>query len=323
ATHLELPQDIAGDDTDAKLIPASHSRRPLAEHKAIEHAASAIRDAKRPLLMVGAGANRKTTARMLAAFVDKLGIPFFSTQMGKGVIDETGPLWMGTAALSDHDFVHRAIDQADCIINIGHDVIEKPPFFMREGRRTVIHVNYSGSVVDPVYFPQVEVVGDIANAVWQLAEALEPQEHWDFGCFDRRSEEHTSELQSRENLVCRLLLELPAHLRALHPFPTRRSSDLEAAGLHARGPAHGDPRQLLRRGGGPGVLPAGGSGGRHRQRRVAAGRGAGAAGALGPRLLRPRPRGAPGATARPRRRRPLPHGQPAPGRGHGARARPG
>src|SRR5690606_40633242 len=27
------------------------------------------------------------------------------------------------------------------------------------------------------------------------------------GCLKRRSEEHTSELQSRENLVCRLLLE--------------------------------------------------------------------------------------------------------------------
>src|SRR5690606_4978049 len=33
----------------------------------------------------------------------------------------------------------------------------------------------------------------------------------------QRSEEHTSELQSRENLVCRL---------RLHSFPTRRSSDL-------------------------------------------------------------------------------------------------
>ena len=147
--------------------------------------------------MVGAGANRKTTARMLAAFVDKLGIPFFSTQMGKGVIDETRPLWMGTAALSDHDFVHRAIDDADCIINIGHDVIEKPPFFMREGRRTVIHVNYKGAVVDPVYFPQIEVVGDIANAVWQLTEALEPQSHWDFGCFDRARAAMEEQLRDR------------------------------------------------------------------------------------------------------------------------------
>src|SRR5690606_21821609 len=197
ATHLELPQDIASDETDAILIPASQSRRPVAEEKAIARAAGAIRSARQPLLMLGASANRKTTARMLAAFVDKLGIPFFSTQMGKGVIDETHPLWMGTAALSDGDFVHRAIDQADCIINIGHDVVEKPPFFMREGKATVIDVHYSGAVVDPVYFPQLEVVGDIANSVWQLAEALEPQEHWDFGCFDRARAGLQEQLQDR------------------------------------------------------------------------------------------------------------------------------
>ncbi len=185
ATHLELPQDIAGDDTSASLLPPSYVRRPLAEHKAVARAVDAIRDAKHPLLMLGAGANRKTTARMLRAFVDKLGIPFFSTQMGKGVLDETDPLWLGNAALSDKDFVHRAIDAADCIINIGHDVIEKPPFFMHDDSRTVIHVNYSSADVDQVYFPQIEVVGDIANAIWQITEALAPQPHWDFAFFGR------------------------------------------------------------------------------------------------------------------------------------------
>src|SRR5436305_198082 len=43
-----------------------------------------------------------------------------------------------------------------------------------------------------------------------------------------RSEEHTSELQSRPHLVCRLLLECSVASRALHSFPTRRSSDLLA-----------------------------------------------------------------------------------------------
>ncbi|UHQ24806.1 acetolactate synthase large subunit [Lysobacter sp. 5GHs7-4] len=185
ATHLELPQDIAADPTEARLIPASYSRRPLAEDKAVAHAAAAVMRARHPLLMVGAGANRKTTARQLRALIAKLRIPFFTTQMGKGVVDETDPLWLGNAALSDHDFVHRAIDAADCIVNIGHDVIEKPPFFMREGRRTVIHVNYASAEVDAVYFPQIEVVGDIANAVWQLSEAIAPQPHWDFAFFDR------------------------------------------------------------------------------------------------------------------------------------------
>jgi acetolactate synthase I/II/III large subunit len=185
ATHLELPQDIAGDPTEAMLIPPSHSRRPIAEHKAIAVAADAIRKARHPLVMIGAGANRKTVANSLRQYFRKLGIPFFTTQMGKGVMDEEDPLWLGNATLSDHDFVHRAIDAADCIINIGHDVIEKPPFFMRKGRRTVIHVNYNSAEVDAVYFPQIEVVGDIANAVWQLTEALEPQPHWDFGFFGR------------------------------------------------------------------------------------------------------------------------------------------
>src|SRR5262249_16422064 len=44
--------------------------------------------------------------------------------------------------------------------------------------------------------------------------------------WDSRSEEHTSELQSLTNLVCRLLLQRPSHPRPLHSFPTRRSSDL-------------------------------------------------------------------------------------------------
>src|SRR5438046_2366216 len=43
----------------------------------------------------------------------------------------------------------------------------------------------------------------------------------------KRSEEHTSELQSLTNLVCRLLLEKSLPTRALPSFPTRRSSDLE------------------------------------------------------------------------------------------------
>ena len=169
ATHLELPEDIAKDETDAIVLTESRHRRPIADDKAIAWAVDAIRESERPILMVGAGANRKTSSKMLRAFVEKLGIPFFTTQMGKGVLDETHPLWLGNAALSDGDFVHRAIEHADCIINVGHDVIEKPPFFMRRGKRTVIHVNYLTAEVDTVYFPQIEVVGDIANAIWRIS----------------------------------------------------------------------------------------------------------------------------------------------------------
>ncbi|WP_266182415.1 acetolactate synthase large subunit [Dyella humicola] len=186
AVHLELPEDIARDQVDdPTLLPTEYARRPAPDDAALVQAAEAISNAKHPILMIGAAANRQRTTVALRAFIDKLGIPFFTTQMGKGVIDEDHPLWLGNAALSDGDFVHRAISAADVIINVGHDVVEKPPFFMQKGRRTVIHINFSSAEVDAVYFPQIEVVGDIAHTVERLTDALQAQEHWDFAYFDR------------------------------------------------------------------------------------------------------------------------------------------
>lgn len=188
AVHLELPEDVADEQTDSQVICESVHRRPIAEDKSIRRAVQMIAEARSPLLLVGAGANRKLTSRVLRKFIDKTGIPFVATQMGKGVIDERNPLSLGNAALSSGDFVHRAIDAADLVINVGHDVVEKPPFFMRPSDdpdcahtvRKVIHVNFNSAEIDPVYFPQVEVIGDVANAVWQIGEQLEPQSHWDF-----------------------------------------------------------------------------------------------------------------------------------------------
>ncbi len=181
ATLIELPEDIAEEPTrEFKPLPKSVARRPSAEAKAVRAAVKAIEAAKNPILVIGAGANRKMCGRMLEQFIDYTGIPFLTTQMGKGVIDERHPKFVGCAALSAGDFVHRAVEASDCIINVGHDVIEKPPFFMKDNGVTVIHVSTRTAEVDPVYFPQIEVIGDIANAIWQMKDDLVPNRSWDF-----------------------------------------------------------------------------------------------------------------------------------------------
>ena len=180
AAHLELPEDVAGEEAEVQPLPSSRARRPVAEGKAIKQAVEMIEKAKNPLLLIGAGSNRKMPARMLRAFVDKTQMPFISTQMGKGVLDERDPLFLGNAALSANDFLHRAIAKADLIINVGHDDIEKPPFIMEQDSFQVIHINFLTAEVDPVYFPQLEVIGDIANSIWQISERIMPQGSWDF-----------------------------------------------------------------------------------------------------------------------------------------------
>lgn len=183
AAHLELPEDVAAEETTSQVIEKSGYRRPVAEEKSISVAVDMIQSARRPLLLIGAGANRKQTSKMLTEFVNKFQIPFFSTQMGKGVVDERSPLFLGNATVSTNDLLHQAIAHTDLIINVGHDVVEKPPFFMDHGGFKVIHINYVTAAIDPVYYPQLSVIGDIANSVYQLKEKMDPQLHWEFSHF--------------------------------------------------------------------------------------------------------------------------------------------
>ena len=180
ATHIEFPEDIADEQTESLPLKRSLVRRPTADPKSVRAAVARIEAAKSPVLVIGAGANRTMTSRMLLQFIEKTGIPFVTTQLGKGVIDELHPKFLGCAALSAGDFVHRSIEHSDLIINVGHDVIEKPPFFMKQGGTEVIHISTNTASVDPVYFPSIEVIGDIANAIWQMKEDVMPQGAWNF-----------------------------------------------------------------------------------------------------------------------------------------------
>ncbi|MFK5969584.1 MAG: acetolactate synthase large subunit [Candidatus Marithrix sp.] len=183
AVHIELPEDIAAEETDAMLFDVVGHLRPDADESVAKKAAEMIETAKMPLILIGAGANRKRTSEALNYFVNKTGIPFFNTQLGKGVVDERHENFLGTAALSNNDFIHSAINRSDLIINIGHDVIEKPPFFMERNGKQVIHVNFFPAQVDDVYFPQLNVVGDIANSVKRIANHVNG--NWDFSYFKR------------------------------------------------------------------------------------------------------------------------------------------
>ncbi len=184
AVHIELPEDIAREEVSCPLYTKHEKFRPEGNMAAIHKAQAMIETAKKPLLLIGAGANRKGIRKSLQGFVEEFGIPFFTTQMGKGVIDERSPLALGTAALSEGDFVHLAIEQADLIINVGHDVVEKPPFIMQhDSKQQVIHVNYYASHTDEVYFPQLDVIGDIDLTIQRLHQALTKQSHWNFDDF--------------------------------------------------------------------------------------------------------------------------------------------
>jgi acetolactate synthase-1/2/3 large subunit len=172
--HLELPEDIAGEEAlDLPPVPPHPIEIPIAGPAALDRAAGIILAAERPLIMLGAAASRPRLEDALTNFVRRVRIPFFNTQMGKGAVAGGSNLYIGTAALSERDYVHKAIDRADLILSIGHDTVEKPPFIMGHGGPKVIHIGYMPATVEEVYSPHAEVVGDVGPSLELLAARLE------------------------------------------------------------------------------------------------------------------------------------------------------
>jgi len=149
----------------------------------VRKAADWIAGARRPLIMIGAAANRCWLVPELSAFVSSVRIPFFNTQMGKGAVDGNSDLYLGTAALSEHDYIHLAIREADLIVSIGHDVVEKPPFLMGPTGPQVVHIGFHSASVQEVYFPQHEVIGDVGAALRRLSELLADKPRQDISQF--------------------------------------------------------------------------------------------------------------------------------------------
>ena len=206
---IELPEDIASEDVRIDGIETMHEkiRRPTIDNKMLYRLKSEIEKAKSPIILIGAGANRKQISKYLTEFITKHHIPFFSSQMGKWVVNEWIDEYLGTASLTSGDYIHQAIAQSDLIISVGYDPIEKPTTLMWIDGTPSIHINFYEAHIDEVYTPYLEVIGDIGNTFWQLTE-LDIEHHWDFSeikkikkTYSKYFEEHLGEEIMQEGIM--------------------------------------------------------------------------------------------------------------------------
>ncbi|MEM9115812.1 MAG: acetolactate synthase large subunit [Myxococcota bacterium] len=218
ACHLELPEDVASEQVEAEPFVRRRLRRPVPDEKAITAAVDLIRGAKQPLVLLSAGANRKRVGKQLELFCEKLGVYAVSTQMGKGVLSDRHPQSLFCLGIHKTDYVHAAVQAADLVITIGYDIVEYPPSVWNPERtKKVLHLDFRLAEPDQYYNPDVEVVGDVSNALWAIHSRMRPEDAFDT----------TKMARFREALVKRLhQVETP---RSHPPKPQRIVSDLRAA----------------------------------------------------------------------------------------------
>lgn len=173
-TVIELPEDIAKQAIQAHPMPVYTTRRAAADHKAITQAVEAIVAARRPLILAGNGAIRKRAANQLRRLADKTGIPVVNTFMGKGAVPMDDRHCLFTMGLQGKDHINHAMDQVDLVVTVGYDLVEySPSFWNADMKKKVVHIDFLPAEIDYHYTVAVDVVGDIADALWQINMELE------------------------------------------------------------------------------------------------------------------------------------------------------
>jgi acetolactate synthase-1/2/3 large subunit len=177
AVHLELPEDVAGSQTDSRVQKRGYTRRPSPDLKALARAAELINKAEHPLVLIAAGANRHLVNRELTQFIENTGIYAVHTQMGKGVLSDESQYSLFAAGIHRRDYVNCGIEQADVIITIGYTVVEYPPYVWNQNLgKKIIHIDFTEAEVDKYYDPDIDLIGDISSSLRQLADMITRRE---------------------------------------------------------------------------------------------------------------------------------------------------
>jgi acetolactate synthase-1/2/3 large subunit len=175
ATHIELSEDVAAEvvDTNQRPIAPIRAPRPNPDNDTIDRAVSFLREAKRPLVIVGNGAIRDNASEPLRALSSTHGIPVVSTFMGKGIVSDRSEQSLMTMGLGFRDFVMEAIQAADLILTAGYDIVEYPPHrWNPDATKRILHFDTMPADVYRHYNPLVEVIGSLSSGLASLDRKL-------------------------------------------------------------------------------------------------------------------------------------------------------
>jgi 2-hydroxyacyl-CoA lyase 1 len=176
ACYLDMPDDIIlGEaEEDAVRFPGrcADPPRSAAPQENIDQALSVLRTAQRPLVIVGKGMAWSGAEEEVRAFIERTGVPFLASPMGKGVIDDSHPLSVGAArshALQEADVIMLMGARLNWIMHFG-----LPPRFNKNVR--IVQLDISPEAISQNVPAEVALVGDGKAIVGQMNKALESLE---------------------------------------------------------------------------------------------------------------------------------------------------
>lgn len=174
--HLQISNEVAAAETSAlKPVHAPPSSKPVGTD-VLQKALQLLSHSKQPILIAGLGLEPEGPYKELLQFAEAAHAPVIVTPKAKGAIPDDHPLAAGTIGLTRTDPVYEVLDQADCVVAVGFDVVElvKP----WEHPAPLIWLAPWANE-EPQLPAAAEIVGPMASALKVLAEIeSHPAEGW-------------------------------------------------------------------------------------------------------------------------------------------------
>ena len=177
---IDIPKDcsnamIGVRDDEAYHLPGYHVPRE-GNPTQIALAARLLREAKRPVLLVGHGAVISGAGAELRALAETMRIPVTNTLLGKGAFPETHPLSLGMLGMHGTAYANMAVADCDLIMSVGSRwddrITGAPDTFCTEAVK--IHVDIDPAEINKVFPMDCAIVGDAKTVLASLNPQLAP-----------------------------------------------------------------------------------------------------------------------------------------------------
>lgn len=150
--YIFLPLDLSQEKVSKSLLSKAIDLSIHVDEKAQDAAITAILDtlsqAENPSLFVDSLAHKHGARQETRALAKKLQIPTYSAGMGKGILDETEPYFVGmySGPISDQ-WIISAVESSDCTLTVGSVNADTNTGFFGRKFKENIEINSTNVVV--------------------------------------------------------------------------------------------------------------------------------------------------------------------------------
>ena len=178
ASFISLPQDVLTGAVDSAPIRAMRSGGPgMSDVQGAKKAAEIINNATMPVIFAGVSTRRQKVAEALRRMLNDYPLPVVNTYQASGVLPrELFNCYAGSLGIFQNQPGDKLLQRADVIVTIGFDPVEyDPETWNKNAKGILITIDDHTPVIDKYYQPQLELRGDIAANIEELARHLKPR----------------------------------------------------------------------------------------------------------------------------------------------------